>query len=487
LSPTAAAAAAAASTNATAASTSKKSHDTAFVVTKSHKDTSSNKDDEKEVETCTICWEALNVDDAAAKVVQIRSCLHLFHADCFNASIQHDTKCPVCRAPICAEPIGHSPSGTMQISLLNQPCPGFNCDSTWQLDYHLPSGHCQYPYHENPGHSYSGAHRTAFLPNAPLGRELLARLQYAWMHGLLFRVGTSVTTGVSNTVVWSSIHHKTSLDGGAHGFPDDSYLANCHEALDQVHVPPAGQCGVYDNVTEMRTARSTWTYTAPPTLAGSVALQQAIQDVHSSKTSTTTTTTATTTTTKTKTKTTAGRNKKSNASAAAVVPLATPSVGKCPSGTMTINVLPDVICPGFNDDTATIEIVYTIPNGIQHTFHENPGVPYAGTIRTTYLPNTEAGRDLLWRLRYAWRHGLVFDVGTSLTTGATNVVVWSTAIAHKTRLSANTGRSTRRSARAASAADPFAFPDPAYIDHCHGQLDALHVPDARTLSMGAQF
>jgi deltex len=475
-----------ASTNAAASTSTKTSHDTAFVVTKSHKDDDSK---EEEVEKCTICWEALNVDDAAAAVVQIRSCSHLFHAECFNASIQHDTKCPICRAPICAEPIGHGPSGTMQISLLkNQPCPGFDdCESTWQLDYSLPSGSCQYPYHENPGHSYSGTHRTAFIPNTPPGRELLARLQYAWMHGLLFRVGTSITSGATNTVVWSSIHHKTSLDGGAHGFPDDSYIQNCHEALDQVHVPPAGQCGVYDNVTEKRTARKTWTYAAPPTLAGSVALQQAIQEPYSKTTATTTANMAMTTKS-------AARNKTKNASATAVVPLAPSVVGKCPSGTMTINVLPDVICPGFDDDTTTIEIVYTIPNGIQHTYHSNPGVPYAGTARTTYLPNTDAGRDLLWRLRYAWRHGLVFDVGTSLTTGATNVTVWSTAIAHKTRLnhsSANTaaGRSTRRSTRtrAAAATDPFAFPDDAFIDHCHRQLDALHVPDARTLSMGAQF
>jgi deltex len=478
----------------TTACTTKTSHDTAFLVT--NKDNSSNNNDKKdtEIETCTICWEALNVNDTctattagSSVVVQIRSCSHLFHADCFNASIQHDTKCPVCRAPICAEPIGHGPSGTMQISLKNQPCPGFdNCDSTWQLDYRLPSGSCQFPYHENPGHSYSGAHRTAFLPNTPPGRELLARLQYAWMHGLLFRVGTSVTTGVSNTVVWSSIHHKTSLDGGAHGFPDDAYLDNCHESLDQVHVPPAGQCGVYDNYV----TRKTWTYTAPPTLASSVALQHAIQDPHSNTTSNTSTTTTTTitTTTSTTSKTAAGNKTKSHASVTAVVPT-TSVVGKCPSGTMTINVLQDVICPGFDDDTTTIDIVYTIPNGIQHTYHDNPGVPYAGTIRTTYLPNTDAGRDLLWRLHYAWRYGLVFDVGTSLTTGATNVVVWSTAIAHKTRLNnAVPERTTRHSSRAAAAAaDPFAFPDGAYINHCHGQLDALRVPDARTLSMGAQF
>ncbi len=39
-----------------------------------------------------------------------------------------------------------------------------------------------------------------------------------------FIVGTSVTTGQENTVVWSGIHHKTSVYGGPFGFPDDTYL-----------------------------------------------------------------------------------------------------------------------------------------------------------------------------------------------------------------------------------------------------------------------
>ena len=39
-------------------------------------------------------------------------------------------------------------------------------------------------------------------------------------------VGTSVTTGQTNTVVWGGIHIKTSPHGGAtaHGWPDDGYF-----------------------------------------------------------------------------------------------------------------------------------------------------------------------------------------------------------------------------------------------------------------------
>lgn len=41
-----------------------------------------------------------------------------------------------------------------------------------------------------------------------------------------FIVGTSVTTGATDTVVWSGIHHKTNTHGGSShfGYPDPTYL-----------------------------------------------------------------------------------------------------------------------------------------------------------------------------------------------------------------------------------------------------------------------
>jgi len=40
------------------------------------------------------------------------------------------------------------------------------------------------------------------------------------------RVGTSQTTGKKNVVCWSSIPHKTRLNGGPvrHGYPDPTYF-----------------------------------------------------------------------------------------------------------------------------------------------------------------------------------------------------------------------------------------------------------------------
>ena len=50
---------------------------------------------------------------------------------------------------------------------------------------------------------------------------------------MTFTVGTSVTTGRKNTVVWNGIHHKTSLFGGPtrFGYPDKNYFNRVKEEL----------------------------------------------------------------------------------------------------------------------------------------------------------------------------------------------------------------------------------------------------------------
>lgn len=76
-------------------------------------------------------------------------------------------------------------------------------------------------------------------------QALLKRLKYAFLHGLTFNVGTSLTTGLKNQCTWASIHHKTSPSGGiqAHGFPDPDYFKNCNAELDGLGVPPAHSLG----------------------------------------------------------------------------------------------------------------------------------------------------------------------------------------------------------------------------------------------------
>ena len=64
------------------------------------------------------------------------------------------------------------------------------------------------------GTKYSGTSRVAYLPDNEEGREVLRLLKICFDRKLTFTVGTSVTTGRTNTVVWNGIHHKTSLTGG---------------------------------------------------------------------------------------------------------------------------------------------------------------------------------------------------------------------------------------------------------------------------------
>jgi deltex-like protein len=73
---------------------------------------------------------------------------------------------------------------------------------------------------------YSGTGRHAYLPDTPEGREVLALLRKAFARKLLFTIGTSVTTGQTNTTVWNGVHHKTSTSGGPayFGYPDPTYF-----------------------------------------------------------------------------------------------------------------------------------------------------------------------------------------------------------------------------------------------------------------------
>ena len=55
---------------------------------------------------------------------------------------------------------------------------------------------------------------------------MLSLLAEAFRRKLTFKVGTSITTGQPNCVVWQGIHHKTSPVGGAtsFGYPDETYF-----------------------------------------------------------------------------------------------------------------------------------------------------------------------------------------------------------------------------------------------------------------------
>lgn len=68
----------------------------------------------------------------------------------------------------------------------------------------------------------------SFLFPLLLPGQVLELLKVAWKRRLIFTVGTSSTTGETDTVVWNEIHHKTEMDRNVtgHGYPDPNYLQN---------------------------------------------------------------------------------------------------------------------------------------------------------------------------------------------------------------------------------------------------------------------
>jgi hypothetical protein len=194
------------------------------------------KDDEK----CTICMENVYEFDLKTdffvikiyneemnyqyKVCMLQNCSdHFFHTECLSNMIGENNfiKCPVC-SKIYGKMTGSQPPGTMSVNLMKgTKCSGFNCD-TICVNYTFPGGK-----------GFTGTSRTAYLPYNQDGLKVLGLFKEAFDRKLIFTVGTSVTTGATNTTVWAGIHHKTSLSGGtsAFGYPDETYFTRVQEEL----------------------------------------------------------------------------------------------------------------------------------------------------------------------------------------------------------------------------------------------------------------
>lgn len=89
----------------------------------------------------------------------------------------------------------------------NLHCDGYT-EGTICIQYRFPSGTLK------DGRVYSGTGRAAYLPYTEEGFEVFQMLVLAFQRRLIFTVGTSVTTGKKDTVVWNGIHHKTNVRGG---------------------------------------------------------------------------------------------------------------------------------------------------------------------------------------------------------------------------------------------------------------------------------
>ncbi|XP_069780416.1 E3 ubiquitin-protein ligase DTX3L [Narcine bancroftii] len=112
--------------------------------------------------------------------------------------------------------------------------------------------------------------------------------------------------------------------------------------------------------------------------------------------------------------------------------------------------------PGY-EKFDVIEISYIIPDGIQGKEHPQPGLKFHGTTRIAFLPNNDEGRKVHKLLQRAFNQRLIFTVGTSSTTGKSNVVTWND-IHHKT----NTH----------GGPSGFGYPDPTYLERVQDELKA---------------
>lgn len=197
---------------------------------------------------CSICLDSLRWT-SRHQVVRLKNCGHEFHRACLHEALEHFDLCPICNQAVAPQAPqfclqGLSPSGVM----VAKTSPHVFCDGCWApsgtlvLSYSLPEG-LQKAYHKKPGATYASSDWQAFLPYNEQGVDLLRRLQYAFLHGLLFKVEAGNHQFAGQTT-WSTIPHKTGPGAtiGNEGFPDPAYFERCKNELDRCGVPDSADC-----------------------------------------------------------------------------------------------------------------------------------------------------------------------------------------------------------------------------------------------------
>ena len=181
--------------------------------------------DDKE-QQCSICLGPIQEPKT------LPSCKHTFCTLCIEQAFQVKPLCPVCQQPY-GKVTGNQPNGRMDVKTQGYSLPGHDGSGTIVITYSFPRG-IQTHDHPNPGWSYQGTSRTAYLPDTKEGREVLALLQRAFDSQLVFTIGQSATTGAENQITWNDIHHKTSISGGpsSYGYPDPMYLSRVKKELE---------------------------------------------------------------------------------------------------------------------------------------------------------------------------------------------------------------------------------------------------------------
>ena len=184
-------------------------------------------DNEKINDDCPVCLVPLK---EGGQIKGTGVCEHVFHSNCIKDALEHSHKCPVCRAVI-KKKLGPCPNGYMYVQTNKfVDCPGYLGCGTIKIEYELLDG-VQGPQHQNPGITYYGDYRVAYLPDNDAGKRVLELFKKAWKMKLTFTVGRSLSSGENNVITWNDIHHKTSLKKGPYGYPDATYLERVTEDL----------------------------------------------------------------------------------------------------------------------------------------------------------------------------------------------------------------------------------------------------------------
>ena len=164
-------------------------------------------------------WEPLGDGDDGEPVVELPCSTTkmpcFYREDFISTWFGHKSECPNCKHLYSTR--GVQPSGFMDV---------FSRRPQWiEIQVDFPGG-VQGPRQPSPGANYTGTARLLYYPNDKKGREGVALIKKAFLRGVLFVVGTSVTTGASNTVIFGGIHLKTAMTGGPtnHGYPDNGWL-----------------------------------------------------------------------------------------------------------------------------------------------------------------------------------------------------------------------------------------------------------------------
>lgn len=191
-------------------------------------------------EVCNICLSAFN-EDPSNLVVRLQRCQgHWFHMECIDEWLREKRQCPYCKI-IYGVITGNCPRGEMYLRHLTRKLPGYTgllSEGTWMITWDIASG-VQDASHPNPGVDFTGTVRVGYIPDTDPFREVLRMFQLAWKRRLMFTVGTSLTSGLSNVVIWNGIHVRTEWqDRTGFGWPAPLYLGHVTEELKAKGITP---------------------------------------------------------------------------------------------------------------------------------------------------------------------------------------------------------------------------------------------------------